>query len=238
MMGRISTGVEGLDEMLQGGLIPGRTYLVKGGPGSGKTTLGVQFIMEGVKNGEKCLYMTLEESPKSLKENVAKFGFYLDHPNVMLIDARPGVTDMDNLFLDDFHAKLTQNFEGMIKSVEELLQSWEYSRVAIDPITMMKITLKDELDYRRLFLRFLEVLDRYNVTALFTAELISTDIEEYMASGVIELRTIETSTGRTLRGIKITKFRGSGFDDEMRPYSITERGMEVYSRIGFRETSV
>lgn len=82
MMGRISTGVEGLDEMLQGGLIPGRTYLVKGGPGSGKTTLGVQFIMEGVKNGEKCLYMTLEESPKSLKENVAKFGFYLDHPNV------------------------------------------------------------------------------------------------------------------------------------------------------------
>jgi hypothetical protein len=59
-----------------------------------------------------------------------------------------------------------------------------------------------------------------------------------MVSGVIELRAVETSTGRTLRGIKITKLRGSAFDDEMRPYSITERGMEVYSRIGFRETSI
>ncbi|ASJ07739.1 ATPase [Thermococcus siculi] len=233
---RISTGVKGLDEMLQGGLIPGRVYLVKGGPGTGKTTLAVQFIMEGVKNDEKCLYITLEESAKLLKENMAKLGFDLNHPNVRLIDATPGRSSRSVLALN--YEELASSFNSLTKSLEEILRSGEYSRVVIDPITMMKLTIKEALEYRRLFLKFLDVLNHYNVTALFTAELISTDIEEYMVSGAIELRRTETSTGRTLRGIKIVKFRGSSFDDELRPYAITEHGMEVYSRVSFKEISI
>jgi KaiC/GvpD/RAD55 family RecA-like ATPase len=135
------------------GLLPGRTYLVKGGPSTGKITLAIQFIMAGIETGEKCLYITLEQSPKSLKKDMVRFGFDLNHPNLTLIDARPGVAERSAFILDSFHTKLAQNFEGMINGVSELLHSGEYSRVAIDPITMMKITLKDELDYRRLFLK-------------------------------------------------------------------------------------
>jgi len=74
---------------------------------------------------------------------------------------------------------------------------------------------------------FLKTISKYKATILFTSELMDSDIEEFLVSGVIELRTIE-ERGKTLRGIKITKFRGSKFDEEIRPYRITSNGIEVY----------
>jgi KaiC/GvpD/RAD55 family RecA-like ATPase len=227
-MKRISTGVEGLDKMLNGGLIPGRAYLVKGGPGTGKTTLTMHFLMDGVKNGEKCLYITLEEPASSLKEDMKNFGFELEHPNIRLVDATP-VGGKRNIFADVLYEEFAVSFEKLTRSITGELKAENYSRIVVDPLTMLRLTIKDELKYRRTFMAFLKEISKYNATVLFTSELSESDIEEYLVSGVIELRVIE-GRGKPVRGIKITKFRGSAFDEEARPYKITDKGIVVYSR--------
>ncbi|AEA46920.1 RAD55 family ATPase [Archaeoglobus veneficus] len=84
-MEKVSTGIEGLDKMLNGGLVPGRTYLVKGGPGSGKTTLATHFLSAGVASGERVMYITLEEPVDELEEEMSLFGF--DVSKIEFIDA-------------------------------------------------------------------------------------------------------------------------------------------------------
>ncbi|MCD6524012.1 MAG: AAA family ATPase [Thermococcus sp.] len=227
-MSRISTGVPGLDEMLNGGLLPGRAYLIKGGPGSGKTTLAIHFLMEGIKNGEKCLYITLEEPITTLKEDMGNFGFDLENPNLRLIDATP-IGEKRSIFDGVLYQEFAASFEKLTGAINEELKGREYSRVVIDPITMMKLTIKDELEYRRAVIGLLKTIANYNATVLLTSEVGQTDIEEYLVSGVIELVTIR-ERGKPLRGIAITKFRGSPFDEELRPYKITDRGIEVYSK--------
>jgi len=225
-MVRISTGVEGLDKMLNGGLIPGRAYLVKGGPGAGKTTLAMHFLMEGIKNKEKGLYITFEEPLSTLKEDMSKFGFNLDHPNIKIVDATP-VGEKKMIFADVLYEEFATSFEKLARTISEEIKAEKYSRIVIDPLTMIKLTILDELEYRRTFMTFLKTISKYKATILFTSELMDSDIEEYLVSGVIELRVIEEQ-GKTLRGIKIIKFRGSTFDEELRPYRITSKGIKVY----------
>ncbi len=225
-MTRISTGVKGLDKMLNGGLIPGRAYLVKGGPGSGKTTLCIHFLMEGVKRGEKVLYITLEEPIDILKEDMREMGFDVDNPLFVGIDATP-VKEKRSFFEGMHYEEFAKGFNELIRAIKERLEGEEFTRVVIDPITMIKLTMKDELEYRRTFLGFLKEIAKYNVTLLITSEIYEMGIEDYLVSGVIELRTFEVG-GKTVRGIKVVKFRGSNFDETIRPYKITGNGIEVY----------
>ncbi|NJE85890.1 ATPase [Thermococcus sp. CX2] len=225
-MGRVSTGIKGLDEMLGGGLIPGRTYLVKGGPGTGKTTLTIQFLMEGAKNHENVLYVTLEEPLKILKEDMARLGFDLNNPKFRAIDATP-VTERTHLFAGAFYEEFGKSFEKLTNAIRNKVEFEHYSRVVIDPLTMLKLTVKEELEYRTTFISFLKSLSELNATVMITSDLKTSDIEEYLVSGVIELKTIEVN-GRLLRGIMIRKFRGSSFDEQIRPYKITDHGIEVY----------
>ncbi|WP_457754409.1 RAD55 family ATPase [Thermococcus sp.] len=226
-MTRISTGVKGLDKMLNGGLIPGRAYLVKGGPGSGKTTLCIHFLMEGVKRGEKVLYITLEEPMDILKEDMREMGFDVDNPLFVGIDATP-VKEKRSIFEGMHYEEFAKGFNELIRAIKERLEGEEFTRVVIDPITMIKLTMKDELEYRRTFLGFLKEIAKYNVTLLITSEIYEMGIEDYLVSGVIELRTFEVG-GKTIKGIKVVKFRGSDFDETIRPYKITSNGIEVYS---------
>ena len=127
--------------------------------------------------------------------------------------------------------KFAKGLTELVRAVRERL-SWDrFTRVVIDPITMVRLTIKDELEYRRAFIRLLKEIARYDVTFLITSEIYETNIEDYLVSGVIELRTFDAG-GKIVRGIKIVKFRGSSFDETMRPYRITDNGVEVYSEEG------
>lgn len=226
-MTRISTGVRGLDKMLNGGLIPGRAYLIKGGPGTGKTILSIHFLMEGVKNGEKVLYITLEEPIEILKEDMRKLGFDIDNPLFVGIDATP-VKEKRSIFEGFHYEEFAKGFTELVRAVRERLKEDKFTRVVIDPITMVRLTITDELEYRRTFIEFLKEIARYDVTLLMTSEIYEINIEDYIVSGVIELRTFDIG-GKTVRGIRISKFRGSSFDETVRPYRITNNGFEVYS---------
>ncbi|AHL22127.1 MULTISPECIES: ATPase domain-containing protein [Thermococcus] len=223
--GRISTGVPGLDVMLHGGLIPGRVYLVKGSPGTGKTTLAMHFAMAGVANGESVLYITLEEPAENIREDFGRMGFDVYHEDFTLIDATP--TTEHYVLVEDFFETFAKNLNKLTESIKEQFRVRRYSRVVVDPITMLKLATKDEIDYRRAFLTFVKSMMRLKVTVLITSELERTDIEEYLVSGVIEMKLLERD-GKLMRAIKVTKFRGSGFDNVIRPYEITETGMVVH----------
>jgi len=222
---RISTGVSGLDAMLNGGLIPGRVYLVKGSPGTGKTTLAMHFAMAGVAKGENVLYITLEEPAENIREDFGRMGFDVYHENFTLIDATP--TTENYVLVEDFFETFAKNLNRLTESIKGQFKVRRYSRVVVDPITMLKLASREEIEYRKAFLTFVKSMMRLKVTVLITSELERTDIEEYLVSGVIEMKPLEKN-GRLMRAVKITKFRGSGFDNVIRPYEITERGMVVY----------
>ncbi|NJE62405.1 ATPase domain-containing protein [Thermococcus sp. 21S7] len=222
---RISVGIPGLNSMLGGGLIPGRTYLIKGAPGTGKTTLAMHFAMAGVACGENVLYVTLEEPAENLKTDMERLGFNLSSPNLTIIDATP--TAERYVLVENFFESFSEGMDKMISAIKDQFRQRYYHRVVLDPITMIKMTTREEIEYRRAFLTFVKTMTRLKTTVLITSELEKTNVEEYLVNGVIELKMFEIQ-GKLTRGIRITKFRGSGFDGTIRPYEITDRGIVVY----------
>jgi KaiC/GvpD/RAD55 family RecA-like ATPase len=208
--------------MLKGGLIKGKSYLVKGGPGSGKTTLASQFVYQGVLSGEKTLYITLEESAEEITEEMSVFG--LDLSPVTFVDASPGgnMTIFSEMFFSDYALDLS-NLKSIIEKVSKENKP---SRIVIDPITMLEVGSRSEIDYRRDLLALMKLLRESGATTVITSERTSQAIEDFLVSGVIELLT-STDSGRIIRGIMIRKFRGSDFDEVIRPYRFTDRGIEV-----------
>ncbi len=230
-MDRISTGISGLDEMLGGGLIPGRTYMVKGGPGAGKTTLCMHFLVAGASAGEKTMYISLDEPVDEVREEMSIFGF--DMENVEFVDASP--TGKDALFKEAFYTDLIPGVEGFRTVLSIKMQEIKPSRVVIDPITMLELAYDSEIEYRRDLLSLLKILRSSKSTTILTAELNDRVVEDYLVSGVIELRRYEIS-GQTKRGVKIIKMRCTAFDESIRPYQITSRGMEVYASSSLAST--
>ncbi len=222
---RISTGVKGLDEMLRGGLIPNRTYLVKGRAGSGKTIFSIQFLLEGVRRGENVLYITLEESADEVRENMHLIGLKIDDDRFHMIDASP--TGDKSIFSDMFFENLVPDVQGLKSVLEAKLEELKPTRVVIDPITMLEIASKNEVEYRREILLLFRLLRRFNVTSLVTSQRVDECAEDFMVSGVIELRMMEEK-GKILRGIRIKKMRGTPFDENVRPYKIMHGGIEVF----------
>ena len=230
IMGRVSTGVPGLDQMLNGGLIAGRAYLVKGGPGLGKTTLSIQFLMEGVRRGEEVLYITLEEPLDMVKQDMKELGFDLTNPLFHGIDATP-ISKKTYIFEAAYYEEFAESFEKFIRAVEERLKEHNITRVAIDPITMIRLTTRSELEYRRLFIELLKVFTKFNTTVIITSDIEKHEyvgVEDYLTSGIIELKRYDVG-GKIIKGIQVLKFRGSLFDEDVRPYKFGGSGIEVYA---------
>ncbi|WP_297499832.1 ATPase domain-containing protein [Thermococcus sp.] len=221
---RVSTGVLGLDKMLNGGLIAGRVYLVKGSPGTGKTTLAMHFAMEGVRSGEDVLYITLEEPADNMREDFGRMGFDVRNPHFVLLDATPTVEKY--VLVEDFFETYAKSLEKLTSAIIERFKDVNYSRVIVDPITMLKIAANTEIEYRKSFLAFVKSMMKLKATVLITSELEKTNIEEYLVNGIIELKRLEVK-GKLMRTVRITKFRGSGFDPFVRTFEITDRGMVI-----------
>lgn len=224
---RISTGVEGLDEMLNGGLLPNRTYLLKGGLGTGKTTLGIQFILAGAKNGERTMYITLEEPAEEIIEDIKLLGFDLEKfPDVHIFDASPfGETA---LFGESFYSSLELDMPGFKAALESKIEQIKPSRIVLDPITLLALVSKNEVEYRRDVLSLFKLFRDYGVTTLLISEHTKEYPEDFLVSGVIEYIVYEVN-GKTIRGIRIKKMRGTSFDEQVRPYRITSEGIKVYN---------
>ncbi len=222
---RASTGVPGLDEILHGGLIAGRNYLVRGGPGSGKTTLGVHFLRVGEPANN--LFVTLGETAEQLRDNAHRSGLPLDV--VPILDASP------------------VDAEGGSEQAYNLLESWEVEggtvhdriveyarnhapqRVFIDSLTQLRYLTPDGYQFRKQVLSLLRQLTANGATVMFTSEIGaagSDDDLQFLADGVIQLT--RTDGGRVCT---VSKMRGSGFFEGGHHYAVGDGGMVIYPRL-------
>jgi len=227
-MEKIKTGVDGLDEILYGGIIKGRPYLLAGGPGAGKTILCMQFLMEGIKSGEKGLFIALEEQADELKEDMALFGWNTDR--VKIIDTIQDISSGSwTLKTSGSISKPEFTLSNLVNVIKEKIDVYKPERLVIDSLTSIKMLYESRVTARREMLGLINSLSRLGCTTLLTSESSGPEtlMEEYLASGVIKLIAVEEK-GERLNAVIIQKMRGSKFDSHIRPMKITDKGIIVY----------
>jgi len=227
MSDRMSTGISGLDEVLNGGLIPVRAYLVRGGSGAGKTTFGLSFLAEGVARGEKSLYITLGEPPEQIRTNAERIGF--DTQRITFLDLSPTSDFFSQVQTYDIFSAAEVEREPMTQQIVEQVQALQPQRVFLDAMTQFRYLSSDAFQFRRQVLSFLRFLLEQGATVLFSSEDSQSapdDDLQFMSDGTIHLQqNLEE------RSISVTKFRGSDFRAGFHFMRLTDRGMEVFPRL-------
>lgn len=224
---RLSTGVAGLDEILRGGLIPSRSYLVRGGPGSGKTTVGLHFLTAGAAGGERSLFITLEEPEAYIRHNATRLGF--DLHGVSFLDLSPNSTFFAEVQTYDIFSPAEVEREPTTQKIVEQVTALKPQRVFLDPLTQFRYLSSDVFQYRRQVLSFMRFLVEQGATVLFSSEdspeAPDADLQ-FMSDGVIDLDV--NAQGRR---VSIGKLRGSDFRHGWHSMRLTGAGIEVYPRL-------
>jgi circadian clock protein KaiC len=226
-LGRVSTGVSGLDEVLDGGLVTHRTYMLRGPPGAGKSILGLHFPGAGVDAGDDVLYVNVEEPVGEIKQNAAALG--LDTDGIDFVGLSPDSEFFaDDLSYDVFSLNEVEN-EELTDRISERVEEVDPNRIFVDPITQLRYLSPDEYRFREEMLSFMQFLKKRGATVLFTSQDTSTtpdDDLQFMCDGVVELDYIEQ--GRT---VAVPKFRGSAVRGGNHALRIEDGGIEVYPRL-------
>lgn len=247
---RVTTGVPGLDRMLGGGLIAGRPYLVTGGTGSGKTLLGLTFLLEGLRTGEEVLLIAVDEPPSEILENVRSFGW--DLSSIKTLDANPGtrafrrtaavqeirtLTDLKTMrdFREAKRGPDTEDIaiQGIQLKLRQQMSGVPFRRVLVDSVTSIRrFAVKSSTDQqaeRTEIQSLLRFLSEQGVTTLITATPSDPGAltpEEILTRGEI-LLTRKWVGDRSVRQVKIVRVRGCAHDPERRPFTITSEGLVV-----------
>jgi circadian clock protein KaiC len=224
---RLSTGIGGLNEILQGGLIPERSYMLRGRAGSGKTLLGLHVLQEGIRQDETALFVNLEEDLNDLKANATAFGF--DTEAIDFLDLSPTA----DVFTEDqsyevFEASEVEQ-DPLTGKIVDTITEGDPDRVVVDPLTQLRYLTSGDYQFRKQIVGFMKFLKQRGATVVFTVqdtEDLPTDDIEFITDGTILLG--ETTHGRT---IGVPKFRGSAVRNGEHAYRITDNGMKVYPEL-------
>ena len=224
---RLSTGIVSLDEVLHGGLISKRAYIVRGGPGTGKTTLGLHFLTAGVLAGERTLLITLDESKDQIRKDAEKIGFDMD--KIACLDLSPTAEFFSAAQAYDIFSPSEVEREPTTKKILEQMEKLKPQRVFIDAITQFRYLSTDAFQFRKQVVSFLRFLIEHGATVLFTSESSpeapDNDLQ-FLSDGVIDLGV--NRDGRTLT---VHKFRGSDFHSGCHTLQLSGIGVEVFPRL-------
>jgi circadian clock protein KaiC len=224
---RVSTGVAGLDGVLQGGFLPGRAYLLAGKPGTGKTTLGWHFLTAGAADGERGLFITLGETQSNLRRDAQNSGF--DVGEIDFLDLSPTSELFAELGTYDIFSPAEVERAPTTERIVEAVSELKPARVFVDSMTQLRYLAPDPFQFRRQVLSFLRYLVDAGTTVLFTSEG-SRDAPDddlrFLADGVMELEL-----GPEGRLLTVSKFRGSGFQGLRHTMSLGDGGMQVFPRL-------
>jgi circadian clock protein KaiC len=227
----ISTGVSGLDELLRGGLTPNRLYLIEGTPGTGKTTLAMQFLLEGRDRGEKTLYVTLSETKNELTAIARSHGWSLDNVELFQLSPAEGVKPEDQYTL--YHPAEVELGET-VKSVLEIIDRVDPTRVVFDSLSELKLLARDPLRYRRQILALKEYFSGRECTVVMLDDLSAggSDLQlQSLAHGVILLEMLPFEYGRARRRLRIVKFRGVSIVEGFHDFVIRQGGLDVFPQL-------
>ena len=229
---RVSTGMSGLDDILGGGLDPDRLYLVEGMPGAGKTTLALQFLLEGVKRGEKVLYITLSESELELRLVATRHGWSLDGvPIFQLVPPEASHGPEHEVTL--FHPSELELGETT-KLIFEQVQRIVPTRVVFDSLSEMRLLAQSSLRYRRQILALKHFFAGRECTVLLLDDLSShaEDLQLHsITHGVIALEQLALDYGAERRRLRVTKMRGIAFRGGYHDFIIEHGGLSIFPRL-------
>ena len=225
-------GIEGLDDILMGGLDRERVYLLEGSPGTGKTTAAMSFLREGAKLGEKCLYITLSETESELRTTAKSHGWNLDGieifelvPPESLLDERQ---QQSLLYSSDL--ELGETTRMVFEAVERL----KPERVVIDSLSEIRLLAQSSLRYRRQVLALKHYFARHGATVLLLDDLTTDSLDKTVhsvAHGVIRFEELSPEYGAERRRVRIVKYRGRKVRGGYHDFTIRTGGLEVYPRL-------
>lgn len=226
----VPTGVRGLDEVLKGGLIRGGFYLVQGDPGSGKTTVALQFVLSRVAAGERCLYATLTETRRDLEGSAASHGWNIDHVEVCDLTR---VTDEFGTEPSIFHpseTELGETTQAILGEVDRL----KPDHVVFDGLSELRLMSGDALRYRRQLLSLKEFFAARGITVVALDDRTNPMGEiqpETLVAGNIVLDRHLPEYGRARRRMFVTKVRGGDFREGYHDYEIVKGGVVIHPRL-------
>ena len=220
---RLATGIQGLDEMLRGGFLPGTVILVRGAPGTGKTSLAFQFLIEGARQGEKGLFVSFEEFPNSLYRDAESLGFDLKAleraGKLQLIFTSPAV------FLESLRDPGSALYRRLMDTA--------IHRAVVDSATHFTRLTDDRIELREIYARVVNSLHREQITTLLLSEERRAEYRRadrgalsFLADGIILLRYVEVES-EIQRAIVILKLRGSDHAHEICHYTIGAGGLVI-----------
>ena len=228
---RMSTGISGLDNILGGGLTPQRIYLVEGTPGTGKTTVGLQYLLEGVALGERGLYITLSETKDELEAVAASHGWNIDAFSIVELASE---TELDaNSQQSIFHSsevELGETARNVMARVDEL----KPARVVFDSLSELRLLAQNPLRYRRQILALKQFFSTRACTVLLLDDRSATTSDQQLhsiAHGVIRLEQLAQEFGKERRRVSIIKMRGIKFRGGFHDYILDTGGIVMFPRL-------
>lgn len=229
-----STGIPGLDQILEGGLIQHHSYLLVGAPGTCKTIFSLQWLLEGTKKGEKCLYITLAERFEEIEKNVKAFGWNLEE--IEFLDLSPGKKISSEEFQEYqiFSPNEVEQF-GIWDEIIKKINVIKPARLVIDSATQLRYLSLDEFQFRKHILSLVNYLNSNAITAFLLFEPTELERETSVAlavNGIIRLN-LDISKSRLMgfRFLQIEKLRGSNFIPGVHPFKVTQNGIEIFPYI-------
>ncbi|MGI4747689.1 MAG: ATPase domain-containing protein [Janthinobacterium lividum] len=228
---RVTTGISGLDEILNGGLTRNRVYLVEGSPGTGKTTLSLQFLLDGAKQGETGLYITLSETVNELKAVAASHGWSLDSLALFeLVSEVELDPDSEQSILHPSEVELGETTREVMRKIDELRPA----RVVFDSLSELRLLAQNPLRYRRQILAFKQFFASRNCTVLMLDDQTSepNDLQLHsIAHGVLSLEQAPREFGAERRRLRIIKMRGIRFRGGYHDFALDTGGLTLFPRL-------
>ena len=229
---RLDTGTAGLNDILLGGLPPGQMYLLEGEPGTGKTTLAMQFIRAGVAAGEKSLYITLSEPRTELEGSLRSHGWDAESfPIAEFTPAEASMSPQDTYTV--FHPSEIE-LASTIQRLTDEIDKVRPVRLVIDSLSELRLLAADVMRYRRQLLALKQFFAGRETTVLLLDDR-TADAEDLqlrsIAHGVIHLSNIPRSFGKSRRQLEVIKLRGSAYREGFHDYTIRYGGVRVYPRL-------
>ena len=226
------TGIEGLDEVLGGGLDRGRTFLIEGSPGTGKTTVALQFLLTGAAAGERCLYVTLSETEHELRATAAAHRWDLEGVEIFELIPPENLLDEDQqqslLYSSDLELGETT------KRIFEAFERIKPQRVVLDSLSEIRLLAQSSLRYRRQILALKHYFARSDATVLMLDDL-TTDVNDKtvhsVAHGVVRLEELAPEYGSERRRLRVIKYRGRRFRGGYHDFTIETGGVHTYPRL-------